>query len=475
MQKKNAYRIEKDIFGAVEIPTDRYWGTQTQRSLKKFRMGNEKFPESVIASFGLQKKCATLANLSLGLLEKKIAKAIIQTADEIIKGKFNRDFPLVIWQTGSGTQTNMNCNEVMANRSNQILGGDLGARFPVHPNDHVNLCQSSNDTFPTVMQITLFQQIDDVLMPALQYLRTVLLNKAKKWKKVITIGRTHLMDALPIPLSQEFHVYEQQILHNMERIEDVKKRLLALPQGGTAVGTGFNSHPHFAEQFIRHLRKLSKTPYVSAQIKNEGMASQDVFLEFSGALNVLAASLVKLCNDIRLLSSGPRCGIAEYFLPIDGLTSSSMPGKITATDAEALLQVCYQVMGNHVTVTLAAAGGNFELNNFKPVILYNVLHSLTLLAQGMLCLADNCLKKLILNRKKINQMLTESLSLATALTHHIGYDNTGKIVLQAMRDGITLKEAALKLKLLSEEEYKRWVNPAAMIHPRLHKKEKKKK
>jgi fumarate hydratase, class II len=473
MKKKRAFRIEKDIFGEVKIPLGRYWGTQTQRSLMKFRIGSEKFPKSVIRAFGLQKKSAALANASLGLLEKKIANAIIHAADEIIKGTFDADFPLVIWQTGSGTQTNMNCNEVIANRANEMLIKRLGTRFPVHPNDHVNLCQSSNDTFPTVMQITTCQEIETALIPSLKYFHKSLTKKAEQWKNVVKIGRTHLMDALPIPFRQEYDVYAEQIHHTLDRVDDTLKRLLVLPQGGGPVGTGFNADPHFSDHFVRHLRALSSLPFSSARIKNEGMACHDSLVEFSGVLNTLAVTLVKICNDVRFLSSGPRCGIAEYFLPVDGLTSSSMPGKVTATDAEAAIQACFEVMGNHLTVTVAGASGNFELNNFKPVILFNILQSITILSDSMRCFADNCLEKLTLNKDKIHKTITESLSLATALNKRIGYDNAGKIALEALKENISLKEAAVKLKLLTEKQFDQWVDPYAMAYPHRSKKKKK--
>jgi len=461
----NKTRVETDSFGPVEVPADRYWGAQTQRSLQNFRIGDERMPVPLIRAFGVLKKAAALANMELGALAPKLGKAIVKAAEEIIDGKMDGEFPLVVWQTGSGTQTNMNVNEVIANRAIEILGGEKGSKKPVHPNDHVNMGQSTNDCFPTAMHIAAVTEITETLLPALQHLHAALLKKEKEFKDIVKIGRTHLQDAVPLTLGQEFSGYATQIKLDIERLLGVLPRLYPLAQGGTAVGTGLNAKAGFAEEFARQVSGLTGKPFVSAENKFEALASHDSIVEASGVLNTIAVSFSKIANDIRLLGSGPRCGIGELKLPENEPGSSIMPGKVNPTQSEAMTMVAAQVMGNHVTVSIAGAGGQMELNVFKPVIIYNVLQSIRLLADAARRFTENCVAGIQADRERIKMHLDNSLMLVTALNPHIGYDNAAKIAKKAHSENKTLKQAAVELGLLSAEEFDRLVRPEDMIGP----------
>jgi fumarate hydratase class II len=458
-------RIEHDSFGAIEVLQDRYWGAQTQRSLLNFPIGGQKMPLPVIRAFGIQKCASASVNLGLGLLDKKRAKAIIQAASEVADGQWDDHFPLVVWQTGSGTQTNMNANEVIANRALELLGGKIGSKHPIHPNDHVNLGQSSNDSFPTVMHIAAAMELHHNLLPALSYFLKALNAKAQEFKKVIKIGRTHFQDATPVTLGQVFSGYAKQIDNAVSRLKATLPRLYALAQGGTAVGTGLNTHKDFPKKFATMVAKLTKLPFKSADNKFEALASHDTLVELSGVLNTIAVSYMKIANDIRLLGSGPRCGIGELVLPENEPGSSIMPGKVNPTQAEAMTMVAAQVMGNHVAVTVAGSNGHFELNVFKPVIIYNVLQSMGLLADTALSFTDRCLKGLKADKARIQKLLNESLMLVTALNPHIGYDNAAKIAKKAYKENLTLKEAAVALKLVTPKQFDEWVKPEKMIAP----------
>ena len=460
------FREESDSFGLIKVPADKYWGAQTQRSLENFKIGSEKLPQTFIIALGILKKSAALTNLELGLLDPKLANAICQAADEVIAGKLQENFPLVVWQTGSGTQTNMNINEVLSNRAIEILGGKLGSKTPVHPNDHVNMCQSSNDTFPTAMHIAAVMEIHNDLLPALKILRNSLNKKSLKFKNVIKIGRTHLQDATPLTLGQEFSGYVAQLDFGITRIKNCLKHLYYVAQGGTAVGTGINSVVGFDKKFASNLAKITDKSFVTAPNKFEALASNDAIVEISGALNVLAVSLMKISNDIRLLGSGPRCGIGEISLPENEPGSSIMPGKVNPTQCEAMAMVCTQVMGNNVTISIAGSNGHLQLNVFKPVIIYNLMQSIKLIADASLSFADNCVNGIMANTKRIRRFLDESLMLVTALNPHIGYDNAAKIAKKAHQDGISLKEAAINLKLVTAEQFAKWVKPIDMIKPK---------
>jgi fumarate hydratase class II len=452
--------------GEVEVPADRYWGAQTQRSLQNFRIGGERMPPGLIRALGLQKKAAALANLALAKLDPKIVEAIARAADEVIDGRLLDHFPLVVWQTGSGTQTNMNANEVISNRAIELLGGTVGSKKPVHPNDHVNYGQSSNDSFPTAMHIAAAEEVNRRLLPALRHLQGALARKAAEFADIVKIGRTHLQDATPITLGQEFSGYAKQVEYGIARIEGALPRVYELAQGGTAVGTGLNAAQGFAEQFAREVSKLTGLPFVTAPNKFEALAAHDALVELSGALNTLAVSLMKIGNDIRLLGSGPRCGFGEIHLPENEPGSSIMPGKVNPTQAEAITMVAAQVMGNHVTVTIAGATGHFELNVFKPVIIFNVLQSVRLLGDAAESFADNCVVGIEANRERIDRLLHESLMLVTSLNPHIGYDRAAKVAKKAHAEGTTLKHAAMELGFLTEEEFDRWVRPESMLGPR---------
>jgi fumarate hydratase class II len=460
---KEKFRIESDTMGEMQVPADKYWGAQTQRSKQNFPIGDETMPRQLIVALAILKKCAALTNKKLGKIENKLADSICAAADEVIAGKYNDNFPLVVWQTGSGTQSNMNMNEVLSNLAIEALGGEVGSKTPVHPNDHVNMGQSSNDTFPTAMHIAAVVEIHKHLLPALDKIGTALQAKAEAFRDIVKIGRTHLQDATPLTLGQEFSGYVTQIEYAKERIRNTIPRLSQLAQGGTAVGTGLNSTPGFAEEFAAQVSKETGYDFITAPNKFEALAANDAIVEASGALNVLACSLMKIANDIRLLGSGPRCGIGELQLPANEPGSSIMPGKVNPTQCEALTMVCTQVMGNHTTITIAGSQGHFELNVFKPVMIYNFIQSVDLLATAMQSFVDNCVVGIEPNRERIEQLLHESLMLVTALNPHIGYDNAAKIAKNAHAKGITLKESALELKLLSEEEFEKYVVPENMV------------
>ncbi|MFO1129244.1 MAG: class II fumarate hydratase [Rhodospirillales bacterium] len=458
-------RIETDTMGEVEVPADGYWGAQTERSHRNFPIGYERMPVALVHAFGLQKKAAALANMKLGDLDARLGDAIVAAADEVIEGKLDDQFPLVVWQTGSGTQTNMNVNEVIANRAIEILGGTRGSKRPVHPNDHVNRGQSSNDSFPTAMHIAAVEEITRTLIPALRHLRAALEDRSRAFAHIVKIGRTHLQDAVPLTLGQEFGAFVQQVANGIARVQAALPSLLALAQGGTAVGTGLNTKPGFAEAFVDEVARLSGLPFVSAPDKFEALAGNDAIVEASGALNTVAASLFKIAQDIRFLGSGPRCGLGELALPENEPGSSIMPGKVNPTQAEALTQVCAQVFGNHTTITFAGASGNFQLNVFKPVMIYNLLQSVRLLADASRSFADRCVSGIKANEARIHELVERSLMLVTALNRHIGYDAAAKIAKKAYGDGITLKEAALALGLVGSDEFDAIVRPEAMLAP----------
>ena len=465
MAESKPRRVERDSMGAIDVPDERYWGAQTQRSLENFRIGGEHMPPALIHALALQKKAAALANTELGALDKRIGAAIVKAADEVIAGKHESEFPLVVWQTGSGTQTNMNMNEVLANRASELLGGKRGMERLVHPNDQVNLGQSSNDSFPTAMHIAAAVEIHRRLLPALRHLHGALDAKAAEFADIVKIGRTHLQDATPVTLGQEFSGYARQVELGVERVEGCLPRLYPLAQGGTAVGTGLNAKKGFAERFAEEAARITGLPFVSAPNKFEALASHDTLVEASGAMNVLAASLNKIANDVRWLGSGPRCGLGEIHLPENEPGSSIMPGKVNPTQAEAMTMVCAQVIGNHVTVTVAGAQGNFELNVFKPVIIYNLLQSIRLLADACASFADNCVAGIEANRGRISELLHESLMLVTALNPRIGYDKAAKVAKKAHEEGTTLKEAALALGFLTAQQFDEWVRPENMLGP----------
>ncbi len=459
-------RVETDSFGEIDVPAAHYWGAQTQRSLQNFKIGGERMPPSLVRAFGIQKKASALANMDLGVLDAKIGKAIVQAAEEVAEGRHIDEFPLVVWQTGSGTQTNMNANEVISNRAIEILGGAMGSKKPVHPNDHVNMGQSSNDSFPTVMHIAAMMDVHALLLPALKKLQAALDKKAGEFKNIVKIGRTHLQDATPVTLGQEFSGYARQIAMGIDRVNTTLPRLKLLAQGGTAVGTGINCTVGFAEKFAQHVSKITKLDFVTADNKFEALATHDTLVEVSGALNTLAVSLMKIANDVRLLGSGPRCGIGEISLPENEPGSSIMPGKVNPTQSEAMTMVCAQVMGNHTTVTIAGSNGHFELNVFKPVIAFNVLQSIRLIADACNSFTDNCVSGIEANSDRIEKLLYESLMLVTALNPHIGYDNAAKIAKKAHAEDKTLKQVGVELGLLTEAQFDQWVKPADMIHPR---------
>lgn len=459
-------RTESDTFGELNVPADKYYGAQTARSLINFPIGVEKMPKSLIRALGILKRSAAKVNKDLGVLDAKLADAIMQAAGEVMENKLDEHFPLSVWQTGSGTQTNMNTNEVVANRAIEILGGVMGSKNPVHPNDHVNMGASSNDTFPTAMHIAAGEEVDHALLPALQTLRNALNDKAEEYKDIIKIGRTHTQDATPLTLGQEFSGYVAQLDHSIRRVKNALPAIYELAQGGTAVGTGINSKKGFAEAFAQEVANVTKLPFVTAPNKFEALAAHDGLVELSGALNSLAVSLMKIANDIRFLGSGPRCGLGELSLPENEPGSSIMPGKVNPTQCEALTMVCAQVMGNHTTVSVAGSNGHFELNVFKPVMIYNVLQSINLLSDAMNSFTDKCVVGIVANVERIEQLRDESLMLVTALNPHIGYDNAAKIAKKAHKEGTTLKAAALALELLTEEQFAEWVKPEDMIAPR---------
>jgi fumarate hydratase, class II len=465
MAESTPSRTERDSMGAIAVPDERYWGAQTQRSLENFRIGGERMPLALIHALALQKKAAALANTELGALDKRLGEAIVKAADEVIDGKHDAEFPLVVWQTGSGTQTNMNMNEVLANRASEILGGQRGMGRLVHPNDQVNLGQSSNDSFPTAMHIAAALEIDRRLLPALETLRAALQNKAKEFADIVKIGRTHLQDATPLRLGSEFGAYARQIENGIARVKATLPRLYALAQGGTAVGTGLNAQKGFAERFAAAAATITGLAFISAPDKFEALAAHDALIEVSGALNVLAASLMKIANDIRLMGSGPRCGFGELHLPENEPGSSIMPGKVNPTQAEAVTMVAAQVMGNHVTITVAGSQGHFELNVYKPVIVFNLLQSIRLIADASASFAEHCVSGIAADRAQIEAVLYRSLMLVTALTPHIGYDKAAEIAKRALAEAETLKEAAGALGYVKPDDFDRWVDPKAMLGP----------
>ena len=468
INKGQATRTETDSFGPVQVDSSRYWGAQTQRSMQNFDIAadTDKMPKPMIKALGILKRSAAAVNMQLGVMDKTVGEAVVKAATEVMEGKHDGEFPLVIWQTGSGTQTNMNANEVISNRAIEMLGGEMGSKKPVHPNDHVNMGQSSNDTFPTAMHIAAVLEIHHRLLPGLQKLHDALKAKQDEFKDIIKIGRTHLQDATPLTLGQEFSGYVTQIAYGIERVKATLPRLYYLAQGGTAVGTGLNAKEGFAEAFAAEVAKVTGFPFITAPNKFEALASHDALVEASGALNVLACSLMKIANDIRLLGSGPRSGLGELNLPENEPGSSIMPGKVNPTQCEAMTMVAAQVMGNHVAVTVGGSNGHFELNVFKPVIIYNVLHSIRLIADSCVSFVDNCVVGIEANTARINQLMEQSLMLVTALNPHIGYDNAAKIAKTAHKEGGTLKDTAIKLGLLTEEQFKEWVKPEDMVGPR---------
>ncbi|KAJ3750225.1 fumarate hydratase [Lentinula detonsa] len=466
LARTQQYRIEKDTFGELRVPADKYWGAQTQRSLQNFDIGgpSERLPPPLIKAFATLKKAASIVNTGYGM-DPKVGEAIRQAADDVISGKLMDHFPLVVFQTGSGTQSNMNVNEVISNRAIEILGGELGSKKPVHPNDHVNMSQSSNDTFPTAMHVAAVTEIHHSLLPALTELRDALDAKAKAFDHIIKIGRTHLQDATPLTLGQEFSGYVQQLTNGIARMEGILPRLSLLAQGGTAVGTGLNTKKGFDVKVAAEISKLTGLEFKTAPNKFEALASHDAMVEAHGALNVVACSLMKIANDIRYLGSGPRCGLGELSLPENEPGSSIMPGKVNPTQCEALTMVAAQVMGNQTTVSVAGASGQFELNVFKPVIIKNVLQSIRLLADGSRSFTKNCIVGIQANEKRISSLLNESLMLATILNSHLGYDNVAKCAKKAHKEGTTLKEATVSLGFLTPEEFDEKVRPELMLHP----------
>ncbi len=459
-------RTESDAFGPLEIPADRFWGAQTERSLHNFKIGTERMPIALVHALGLIKRAAAEVNRDLGSLDRKRAAAIIAAAQDIADGKLDDNFPLLVWQTGSGTQTNMNVNEVIANLANVALGGELGSKTPVHPNDHVNMSQSSNDSIPTAMHIAAAMEIKRHLLPALGGLQAALNQKAKEFADIIKIGRTHTMDATPITLGQEFSGYAAQVKSSIGRIKLAMAELYPLAQGGTAVGTGLNSKPQFAKAFAAKIARLTKMPFVSAPNKFEHMAGHDAYVFVHGALNACATALFKIANDIRLLGSGPRSGLGELILPSNELGSSIMPGKTNPTQSEAVTMVCCQVFGNETTITVAGSQGHFELNVYKPVLAYCMTQSIRLLGDVARSFTDNCVVGIKANRARIAELMERSLMLVTALSPKIGYDKAAQVAKAAHANGTTLREEAVKLGFVSGEEFDRLVRPEKMTRPR---------
>ena len=458
-------RTESDTFGPIEVDASRYWGAQTQRSLENFKIGTERMPRPLIRGFGIVKYASAEVNEALDKLPADLASTIKAAAQEVIEGTLDDHFPLVVWQTGSGTQTNMNVNEVISNRGIEMAGGEMGSKKPIHPNDHVNMSQSSNDTFPGAMSIATAEQVVHHLVPSLKYLRDALQAKAEEFEAITKIGRTHLMDAVPLTLGQEFSGYVQQLSYGIERVEGTLPRLYELALGGTAVGTGLNSHPEYASRVAQRIAAYTGLPFVSAPNKFEALAAHDAQVELAGQLNTIATSMMKIANDVRMLGSGPRAGIGELLLPENEPGSSIMPGKVNPTQSEAVTMVCAQVMGNAVSVSVGGATGHFELNVFKPVIAYNNLQSLRLLGDAARSFTDNCVVGIQPNMARIRELLESSLMLVTALNPHIGYDNAAKIAKKAHAEGTTLRESALELGLLTNQQFDEWVKPDEMTQP----------
>jgi fumarate hydratase, class II len=458
-------RTETDSFGPIEVPADRYWGAQSERSRQNFKIGHDRMPIEIIHALGLVKLAAAETNRELGLIDARRAGAIARAAREVIEGKLDDHFPLVVWQTGSGTQTNMNLNEVIANRANELLGGERGAKKPVHPNDHVNMSQSSNDSFPTAMHIAAARGIIGELIPALSELLRELRKKEKAFAKIVKIGRTHTQDATPLTLGQEFSGYAAQVESGIARLRTAGKELFPLAQGGTAVGTGLNSKPRFAKLFARHVAKITKLPFTSAPNKFEALASNDGYVFVHGAINSVATGLFKIANDIRFLGSGPRSGLGELILPENEPGSSIMPGKVNPTQSEAMTMVCCHVFGNETTITVAGSQGHFELNVYKPVLAYCMMNSIRLLSDVVRSFTEHCVIGIRADEKRIRDLMQRSLMLVTALAPKIGYDNAAKVAKSAHARGTTLKEEALRLGLVSEDEFDRLVRPDKMTHP----------
>jgi fumarate hydratase class II len=458
-------RTETDTFGPIEVDATRYWGAQTQRSLENFKIGTERMPRPLLRGFGIVKYASAEVNQDLAKLPAETADAVKRAAQEVIDGVLDEHFPLVVWQTGSGTQTNMNVNEVISNRAIEMLGGEMGSKKPVHPNDDVNMSQSSNDTFPGAMSIATAEQVVHHLVPNLRYLHDALEAKATEFDSIVKIGRTHLMDAVPLTLGQEFSGYVQQLAYGIARVESTLPRLYELALGGTAVGTGLNSHPEYATRVADRIRAYTGLPFVTAPNKFESLAAHDAQVELAGQLNTIAASMMKIANDIRMLGSGPRAGLGELMLPENEPGSSIMPGKVNPTQSEAVTMVCAQVMGNAVAVSVGGATGHFELNVFKPVIAYNNLQSLRLLGDAARSFTDNCVTGIQPNMARIQELMESSLMLVTALNPHIGYDNAAKIAKKAHAEHTSLREAALALGLVTDEQFDEWVKPDEMTHP----------
>jgi fumarate hydratase, class II len=458
-------RTESDSMGTIEVPTERYWGAQTQRSLLHFDIGHDTMPAELIKAFGILKKACALVNKDLGKLQPEQADLIVKAADEVIQGKHADHFPLRVWQTGSGTQTNMNVNEVISNRAIEIAGGKMGSKVPVHPNDHVNMSQSSNDTFPAAMYIAAATEVEQSLIPAVLRLRDALVKKQKEFEKVVKIGRTHLMDAVPMTVGQEFSGWVSLLTRDIERLKQVLPGLYELAIGGTAVGTGLNTHPEFAERAAQKIAELTGLPFKSHPNKFAALSAHDELVYASGALKTLAASLMKIANDIRWLASGPRCGLAEMCLPENEPGSSIMPGKVNPTQNEAVTMVAVQVFGNDAAIGFAGSQGNFELNVFKPVMIHNFLHSVRLLKDACRMFVEHCVNGIELNGEKIAWYVANSLMLVTAISPKIGYDKAAQVAHQAHHDKLSLKDACLKLGYLSSEEFDRLVKPADMTHP----------
>ena len=458
-------RVETDTFGAIDVPADRYWGAQTQRSIQNFPIGGERMPEPIVRALGIVKRAAAETNMALGQLDPTLGAAIVKAADEVIEGKLDAHFPLVVWQTGSGTQSNMNANEVISNRAIEILGGEMGSKSPVHPNNHVNMSQSSNDCFPTAMHIAAAEEAVHRLVPALQKLRNALNDKAQAWKDIIKIGRTHTQDATPVTLGQEFSGYAQQVENGIARIEMTLPMLMELAQGGTAVGTGLNAPKGFAEMVADRIASITGLKFTSAPNKFEALAAHDAMVFSHGAVNTVAASLFKIANDIRLLGSGPRSGLGELALPENEPGSSIMPGKVNPTQSEALTQVCIQVFGNNAAITFADSQGHFELNVYNPVMAYNFLQSVDLLADAAVAITDNCVVGIEPRLDNIRAALDRSLMLVTALAPSIGYDVAAKVAKHAHANGTTLRDAVVALGVMTAEQFEAQVRPADMVRP----------
>jgi len=458
-------RFETDSFGPIDVAADRYWGAQTERSRRNFRIGHDRMPMPIVDALATVKLASAESNRDLGLLDRRRGSAIIRAAREVIEGKLDDHFPLVVWQTGSGTQTNMNLNEVIANRANELLGGERGAKQPVHPNDHVNMSQSSNDSFPTAMHIAAATRILADLVPALGELHRALRKKEKAFARIVKIGRTHTQDATPLTLGQEFSGYAAQVESGIARLRIAVKDLYPLAQGGTAVGTGLNSNPKFARAFARHVARITRLPFTSAANKFEALASNDAYVFAHGAVNSVATGLFKIANDIRLLGSGPRSGLGELILPENEPGSSIMPGKVNPTQCEAMTMVCCQVFGNHTAITVGGSQGHFELNVYRPLLAYCMMHSIQLLADVARSFTEHCVDGIRANEKRIRELMERSLMLVTALAPKIGYDNAAKVAKSAHARGTTLKEEALRLGLVSAAEFDRLVQPAKMTHP----------